>query len=92
MSALGVDLMNVIFGDLIKIFSVESRSRMRRNFDRALHLSARRIEGVQLVTGSEPDVLTIIGDAMDSLGTRKGPIFADDFGGGFVHAPILVVR
>jgi hypothetical protein len=65
---------------------------MRRNIDRALHLAARGIEGIQLVSGSEPDILTIVGDAMDSLCTWEGTELADDFGGGFIHASILVAR
>jgi len=74
------------------MLSVEGCSRMRRDLDRALYLAARGIESVQLVAGSEPDILTIVSDAMDMLCTLEGAILADDFGGGFIHASILVTR
>src|SRR5580704_18641644 len=91
-SGLGINLVDAILGDLIEMLSVEGRSRMRRDIDRALQLAARGIDGVQLVSGSEPNILTIVGDAIDSLCTLEGPVLADDFGGGFIHASILVAR
>jgi hypothetical protein len=35
-------------------------------------------------------VLTVIRDAMHVIDTRKGSILTNDFGGGSVHAPILI--
>jgi hypothetical protein len=63
------------------VLAVESRSCMRSNIDRAQRLPARRIEGDQLVSRSKPDVLTVIRDSMHVVGTRKGPVLTDDFGG-----------
>jgi len=54
---------------------------MRGDIDRAQRLSARRIEGDQLVSSSKPDVLTVIGDSMHTVGTRKGSVLTDDLGG-----------
>jgi hypothetical protein len=79
-ASLGIDLMDVILGDLIEMLSIEGRSRMRRDIDRAMHLAAQGIEGIQLVSGSEPNVLTIVGDAMDSLRTLERAVLANDFG------------
>jgi hypothetical protein len=54
---------------------------MRGDIDRAQRLPARRIEGVQPVPSSKPDVLTVIRDAMHVVRTRKRPILSDDLGG-----------
>jgi hypothetical protein len=54
---------------------------MRGDIDRAERLPTLRIEGGQLVSGSKPDVLTVIGDAMHVVDTRKGSILTDDLGG-----------
>src|SRR5260370_455633 len=43
-------------------------------------ICARGVEGIQLVSGSKPDMLTVIRDPMYAIDTRKGPIFTDDFG------------
>jgi hypothetical protein len=53
---------------------------MRGDIDRAQRLPARRIEGVQLVSGSKPDLLTVIRNPMHPVDTRKGPVLTDDFG------------
>ena len=53
---------------------------MRGDINRAQHLPARRIEGVQLVSGSKPDVLTVKCDPMHLVDTRKGSILTEDFG------------
>ena len=53
---------------------------MRGDIDRAQRLPARRIEDVQLVSRSKPDVLTVIRDAMHVVGTGKGSILTDDLG------------
>jgi hypothetical protein len=46
------------------VFAIESRSCMRRDIYRSHHLSARRIEGIQLVARCKPDVLTVIANSM----------------------------
>ena len=41
----------------------------------------RGIEGLQRVPRGKPDVLAVISDSMHAVGTRKGSILTDDFGG-----------
>ena len=79
-AGLRIDLLDAILGDLKQVLAVEGRSRMRGDIDRAQRLPARRIEGVQLVSGSKPDVLTVIRDPMHAVDTRKGSILTEDFG------------
>jgi hypothetical protein len=45
---------DAILGDLEQVLSVEGRSRMRSDIDRAPRLPVRRIEGNQLVSGGQP--------------------------------------
>src|SRR5215471_18947340 len=75
-----IDLLDPIPRDLKQVLSVEGRSRLCSDFNRAQRLAARRVEGVQLVAGSKPDLLTVIGDPMHVVDTCKGSIFTDDFG------------
>jgi len=63
------------------MLAVEGRSCPRGDIDRAQRLPARRIEGDQPVSSRKPDMLTVIRDSMHAVGTRKGPILADDLGG-----------
>ena len=79
-AGLRIDLLDAILGDLKQVLAVEGRSCMRGDIDRAQRLPARRIEGVQLVSGSKPDVLTVIRDPMPRGRHRKGSILTDDFG------------
>jgi hypothetical protein len=58
---------------------------MRGDVDRARRLPCRRIEGVQLVSGGKPDVLTIERDPIYPIGTREGSIFTEYFGFGSFH-------
>src|SRR5207248_5364629 len=57
-AGLRVDLLDAILGDLKQVLAVESRSCVRGDIDRAHYLATRRIDGVQLVPGRKPDVLT----------------------------------
>jgi hypothetical protein len=75
-----IDLLDAIPGELKQVLAVEGRSRIRGDLDRAHHVPARGIEGVQLVSGSKPDVPTVIRDAMHMVDTRKGAILTDDLG------------
>src|SRR5499433_4026941 len=68
---------------------VESGACTRSDIDRAEHLPVRRIEGVQHISGSKPDVLTVIRDSMDVIDTRKGTILTNDFGRRSTHAWML---
>ena len=73
-AGLRIDLLDAILGELIQVLAVEGRPRMRSDVDRAQDLPARRIEGVQRVSGSKPDVMAVGRDAMDVVDTRKGSI------------------
>jgi hypothetical protein len=87
-----IDLLDAILGELKQVLPVVGRSCMRGDIDRAHRLPARRIEGVQLVSGRKPDVLTVKGNSMHVVDTRKGSIFSEDFGCRLFHASILVAR
>src|SRR5256886_12476971 len=80
-AGLRIDLLDAILGELKQVLAVEGRSCMRGDIDRAHHLPARWIEGVQLVSGRKPDLLTVIRDPTHVVDTRKGSILADDLGG-----------
>jgi hypothetical protein len=62
------------------VLAVERRSCVRGDIDRPKRLPARRIEGVQLVAGRKPDVLTVERDPMHALDARKRSILTEDFG------------
>src|SRR6266513_5467031 len=91
-AGLRVDLLDAILGDLKQMLTVEGRSCVRGDINRAQHLPTRRIEGVQLVSGSKPDVLTVKRNPMHVVDTRKGSIFTQDLGCRSFHASILVTR
>src|SRR3989449_9938753 len=80
-AGLRVDLLDAILGELEQVLAVESCSCMPGDLDRAQQLPAGGIEGVQPVSRSKPDVLTVIRDSMHAVGTRKGSILTDDLGG-----------
>ena len=54
---------------------------MRGDVDRAQRLSARGIEGNDLVSGAEPDVLAVIRHAIHLVGIRKRAIFTNNLRG-----------
>src|SRR5918995_6610800 len=68
-AGLRIDLLDAILGDLKQVLPVEGRSCMRGDLDRTQRRPARRIEGVELFSGREPDVLTVIRDPMHVLDT-----------------------
>ena len=77
------------------MLAIKCRSCMRSDIDRAQHLPAYRMESLQCLSGSKPDVLTVIRDAMHVVDTRKRSILADDLGGSgscFRHVSSLVNR
>src|SRR5262249_28958779 len=78
-AGLRIDLLDATLGDLKQVLAVEGCSCMRGDINRAQRLPARRIEGVQLVSGSKPDLLTVIRDPMHAVDTWKGSILTDDF-------------
>src|SRR5687768_12438463 len=79
-AGLRIDLLDAILGDLKQVLTVERRSRVRGDIDRAHRLAAGRIEGVQFVSGRKPDVLTVEADATHRLDAGKGSVLAKDFG------------
>src|SRR5882762_4037257 len=79
-AGLRIDLLDAILGELKQVLAIEGRSCMRGDIDRAHRLPARRIEGVQLVSGRKPDILTVIRDSTHGLDTRKGPVLTEDLG------------
>src|SRR6266852_3586812 len=79
-AGLRIDLLDAILGKLKQVPAVEGRSCMPGDIDRAHRLPARRIEGVELVSGRKPDVLTVIRDPMHVVDTRKGAILTENFG------------
>jgi hypothetical protein len=91
-ASLRIDFLDAILGDLIQVLAVEGRACMRGDINRAQHLPACRIESVELVSASKPDVPTVKRNAMHVVETRKGSIFTKDFGCRPFHASILVAR
>src|SRR6185312_13718883 len=82
----GIDLLDAILGDLEEVPAVEGGAGMGGDIDRAHRLAARRIHGVELVSRRDPDMPTVVADAMHMIDARKGPVLADDFGGCAFHA------
>src|SRR5262245_17791420 len=78
-AGLRIDLLDATVGDLKQMLAVEGRSCTRSNIDRAHRLPARRIKGVQRISGSEPDELAVIRDSMHVVGAGKGSILTDNF-------------
>ena len=60
------------------MLAVESGARMRGDIEFSHRLAAVGIDRVQRVAGRDPDIGTIITDAMHVGDIRKGAIFADD--------------
>jgi hypothetical protein len=79
-AALRIDLLDAILGDLKQVLAVESRSRMRGDIKGTQRLAAHRIEGVQLVSGGNPDLLTVMRDLADAVNARKGSVLSNDVG------------
>jgi hypothetical protein len=66
-----VDLPDAILFDLKQVLTVEGRSCMRGDIDRAQHLPTRWIEGVQPVSGREPDMLAVRPAPMHVVGQSR---------------------
>src|SRR5258707_1382634 len=79
-AGLRIDLLDAILGDLEQVPAVEGGACMRGDIERAQRLAARRIEGLQSVSGSDPHMLAVIRDAAHFLDTWKGSVFTDDCG------------
>src|SRR5262245_6370948 len=81
MASLRIDLLNAILGQLKQIPAIEGRSCMRGDINRTQHLSARRIERIQRVSGSKPDVAPVIRDAVYVIDTGKRAVLTNDLSG-----------
>ena len=79
-ASLWIDLPNAILGNLKQVFAIKCRPCVRGDIDGAEHLPARRIEGVQLISRSKPDIVPVISDTIHPLDTGKGTILTNDFG------------
>src|SRR6187551_2697996 len=88
---LRIDLLDAILGELKEVLAVERGSCMCGDIDRAHRIPGRRIEGVQLVAISEPDVLAVVRDPSHIVDTRKGSVLTDDLGFRSAHCFTLAV-
>src|SRR5262249_17816688 len=86
------DPFDATLDDLEQVPAVEGRTGIRADLNRAQQLPARRIEGRQPVSRSEPHLPAVVRDAVYVVDTRKGPVLADDLGAGSAHDPSLVGR
>src|SRR5262249_24347971 len=89
---LRIDPFDATLDDLEQVPAVEGRTGIRADLDRAQQLPARRIEGPQPVSRSDPHLPAVVRDAVYVVDTRKGPVLADDLGAGSAHDPSLVGR
>jgi len=92
LAGLGIDLPDHGLGDLEQVLSVERRSRMRGDIERAHYFPAFGIHGVQPVAGGEPYSLSVKADPVHAVDFGKGAIFANDFGFCLFHVRILPAR
>src|SRR5580692_8975993 len=74
-----IDLLNAILGELKQVLAVEGRAGMSGDIERAQHLTAGGIQGLQFVAGGKPHILAVIRDASDLLDTGKGPVLTHNF-------------
>ena len=88
-AGLRIDLLDAILGNLKQVLTVEGRSCMRGDINRALHLPTRRIEGIQLVSGGKPDVLTVKRNPMHAVGRDDGGGVNLNFAHGVRGSPTL---
>jgi hypothetical protein len=86
-----IDSLNAILGDLKEVLAVKGGSCVGSNIDRAHWVPAFWIKGIQFVSGCKPDVLTVIGDSIDAVGSRKGTVLTDDLSGWSLHISTLII-
>jgi hypothetical protein len=53
---------------------------MGGDIERAQRLPARRVQGAELISAGEPDLLAVKGDPVHGVDAGKGTIFASDLG------------
>ena len=64
----GIDLVDALFGDLEQVPAVEGGAGMAANVDRRGRRRRVGIDGAQLVSGGEPDTVTVVGDPVPRPG------------------------
>src|SRR5215831_1391599 len=84
-AGLRIDLPDTAIGELNQVPAVEGLSGARSDVDRAQRLTAGRIDGLQLVARSEPDVLAVIRDSVHIVHTIERPILTENLGPGSIH-------
>jgi hypothetical protein len=80
MTGVRIDLLDPVHGDLKQVATVEGCSRVRGDVDRAHRLPTAGIEGLQLVSGSKPDVPAVKRDPVDVVSIAKRSVLTEDFG------------
>jgi len=81
LACLWIDFLNAILSDLKEVTAVEGCSCVRGDVDRPHHLSARRLDGIQLVARCKPDVLAVIANPMHAISSGEGAVLLEDFSG-----------
>src|SRR5690606_17112298 len=79
-SAVRVDLLDAILGNLEQVPAIERRSCMRADIYGSQRLAGFRIQRIELVSGSNPQVLAVIRNSVHAVGIREGSVLTDDFG------------
>ena len=77
LSGRGIDLLDAILRDLKEMLPIERGPGMRRDVEGSLCLTARRIEGLERVSRSKPDLLTVVGHAVHVLDARESVLTKD---------------
>src|SRR5262249_30056554 len=86
-----IDLLDAILGNLIEMLSVECCSGVRRDVERTQCFATRRVEGLERLSRSKPDLLAVVGDSVDMLDPREA-VLTENFGRCSLHTCILACR
>jgi hypothetical protein len=76
----GIDLVDARFGDLVEVRAVEGSAGVGGAIERARELAALRIDGNESGPDGGPDVMAVVGDAVNVVGAGEGAVFAHDLG------------
>ncbi|MNF88619.1 hypothetical protein D3C84_711170 [compost metagenome] len=76
-----VDFLDAVLGDLEQVRAIECRAGMAGDIERAQQVATVGVQGVELVGGCKPHLLTVPGNAVHGIDIGKGAIFTQDFGG-----------
>ncbi|MOA34915.1 hypothetical protein D3C78_1563290 [compost metagenome] len=80
--------MDAVFGDLEQVLPVKRGAGMGSDIDRAQHLAAFRVQGVDFAVACEPDLFAVPGDAAHVVDIGKRAIFTNDFSSCVFHPGI----